>query len=138
MPQTSRGLTQDRKRLAVGQSHEMQYEAKSRRTTPAAVAKAAKRAGVSRASVDAQLQSSQRRGRSIDRQRINLNQPHEVRYWSSKFGVKAAQLRAAVTLVGPMAKYVQDFLLQRRLPSARVVPSLFGTVITDANETRAN
>ena len=72
-----------------------------------------------------------RTGRSIDRQRISLNQPHEVRYWSAKFGVKPAQLRAAVRLVGPMAKYVQDFLLQRRLPHARVVPSLFGTGITN-------
>ena len=138
MPRTSRGRTQDRKQLAAGQPHEVLYEAKSRRTTSAAVTKASKRAGVSRASVDAELRRSRRQGRSIDRQRINLNQPHEVRYWSSKFGVKSAQLRAAVTLVGPMAKYVQDFLLQRRLPGARVVPSLFGTVITDANETRGN
>jgi hypothetical protein len=137
MPQTSRGRVQDRKRLATGQPHEMQYEAKSRRTTDAAVATAAKRAGVSRAAVDAELRRSRRQGRSIDRQRISLNQPHELRYWSSKFGVKPAQLRAAVKLVGPMAKYVQDFLLQRRLSGARVLPSLFGTVITDASETRA-
>jgi hypothetical protein len=34
-------------------------------------------------------------------------------------------------LVGAMAKYVQHFLLQRRLPHARVVPSLFGTVVTN-------
>ena len=38
-----------------------------------------------------------------DRQRINLNQPHEVRDWAEKFGVSEAELQAAVQKVGNQA-----------------------------------
>ena len=128
--ESSRDRTQDRKRVVAGQSHELHYEATSRRTTTA-VEQAIERVRLGGAGVDAELRWARRTGSSTDRQRISLNQPHEVRYWSGKFGVKPAQLRAAVRLVGPTTKHVQDFLLQRRLPYACVVPSLFGTVITN-------
>ena len=55
MPQTSRGRTQDRKRVASGQEHEVRYQAKSRSTTGTAVKKAVKKVGNSRAKVDAGL-----------------------------------------------------------------------------------
>ena len=38
-----------------------------------------------------------------DRARINIHEDYEVKYWTHKFGVTAAQLQAAVRAVGPMA-----------------------------------
>ena len=48
-----------------------------------------------------------------DRQRINVDQDHEVRYWSQKLGVTPDQLRQAVQDVGPMAKAVEQRLRGR-------------------------
>jgi hypothetical protein len=38
-----------------------------------------------------------------DRQRVNVNEDYEVRYWTGKWGVSADQLKAAVRKVGVMA-----------------------------------
>ena len=54
-PRTSRGRTQDRKRVAAGQEHEVRYQAKSRSTTGQAVKSAVKKVGNSRRKVDAEL-----------------------------------------------------------------------------------
>jgi hypothetical protein len=48
-----------------------------------------------------------------DRSRINVNQPHEMSYWSKKFGVSEAELRTAVEKVGPMADKVEQQLGRR-------------------------
>ena len=45
-----------------------------------------------------------------DRTRINVNQPHEVRYWSRKLGVSEEALRSAVQTAGPMVDKVQQHL----------------------------
>ena len=45
-----------------------------------------------------------------DRERINVNQEHEVRYWCEKFGVTPEDLKCAVEDVGPMAKDVEKEL----------------------------
>jgi hypothetical protein len=45
-----------------------------------------------------------------DRDRINLTEDYEVRYWSDKFGVSDLELQAAVEKVGPMVKNVSHFL----------------------------
>ena len=49
-----------------------------------------------------------------DRSRINVNQPHELTYWSRKFGVSQDEVRNAVQQVGPMADKVQQHLNARR------------------------
>ncbi|MDH1180866.1 DUF3606 domain-containing protein, partial [Achromobacter mucicolens] len=36
-----------------------------------------------------------------DRSRINVNEAHELRYWTQALGVTEAQLRDAVKAVGP-------------------------------------
>jgi hypothetical protein len=43
-----------------------------------------------------------------DRTRINVNQEHEVRYWSEKLGCTADELRSIVDEVGPMAADVEQ------------------------------
>ena len=58
---------------------------------------------------------SQRGGQ--DRNRINVNEKHEVAYWTKKYGVTAEQLRAAVAAVGDQASTVQKHLKLRN-PSA--------------------
>jgi len=48
--------------------------------------------------------------RPQDAQRVNVDQEHEIRYWSEKFGVSAEMLREAVEQVGPMVENVADYL----------------------------
>lgn len=45
-----------------------------------------------------------------DRDRINIHESHEVAYWTKRFGVTEAQLKAAVAAVGVMVKDVQRHL----------------------------
>lgn len=42
-----------------------------------------------------------------DDERINVDQDHELGYWSEKFGVSREQLREAVRAAGPMVKDVE-------------------------------
>jgi hypothetical protein len=36
----------------------------------------------------------------VDRTRINMNEPYELRYWSKELGVSTAQLKSVVKKVG--------------------------------------
>ena len=45
-----------------------------------------------------------------DRARVNVNEDHEVRYWSEAFGVTKEQLSAAVKAVGNSADKVREHL----------------------------
>jgi hypothetical protein len=49
-----------------------------------------------------------------DDQRINVNQQHEVNYWSRKLGVTPGELRKAVETAGPM---VADVARQLNAPN---------------------
>ena len=45
-----------------------------------------------------------------DRNRIDVSEEHELRYWTEKFHVSPDELRSAVQKVGPMVKDVQRHL----------------------------
>lgn len=45
-----------------------------------------------------------------DRARINLHEPHELKYWTQKFGVSPEQLKAAVEKAGVSSAAVAQFL----------------------------
>jgi hypothetical protein len=45
-----------------------------------------------------------------DDARINVEQEHELNYWSEKFGVSREELRKAVQAAGPMVKDVRQQL----------------------------
>lgn len=45
-----------------------------------------------------------------DRDRISLNQEHEVQYWTKALGVSADQLQKAIQAVGPTAEAVRRHL----------------------------
>jgi Protein of unknown function (DUF3606) len=42
-----------------------------------------------------------------DDRRINVDQDHELSYWSNKLGVSRDKLREAVAKAGPMVKNVE-------------------------------
>jgi len=42
-----------------------------------------------------------------DRVRINMNQEHEVRYWTEQFDVSREELQRAIDKVGPMVDAVE-------------------------------
>lgn len=52
---------------------------------------------------------TQQRG-GQDRTRINVNQDHELRYWTERFGVSADALRSAVAEVGVQVDKVEAYL----------------------------
>jgi hypothetical protein len=45
-----------------------------------------------------------------DRSRINVNESHEIRYWTQRFEVSEAELRKAVAEVGVSVKAVAEHL----------------------------
>ncbi|MCT8179786.1 DUF3606 domain-containing protein [Variovorax sp. Varisp41] len=45
-----------------------------------------------------------------DRSRINVNEAHEMRYWTQTLGVTEAQLRSAVAAAGVEVKDVRTYL----------------------------
>ena len=47
---------------------------------------------------------------AADRSRVNVNEAHEVAYWTKTFGVSEEQLRAAVKAAGPMVEDVRKQL----------------------------
>jgi hypothetical protein len=47
---------------------------------------------------------------SPDRDRINVNEDYELRYWTTTLGVSSDELRAAVAAVGPTAVAVRKHL----------------------------
>lgn len=55
-----------------------------------------------------------------DDSRIDVNQDHEVKRWSEKFGVSREDLRRAVQQVGPMVKKVREHLNIWTKPKDRV------------------
>lgn len=48
-----------------------------------------------------------------DRSLINLNQEHEVRYWTQALDVTEDELREAVRAVGSSASAVREYLRSR-------------------------
>ena len=50
-----------------------------------------------------------------DRDRINVNEERELRYWCHKFGCTEGELRAAVKARGVIAKDVEAYLRRQGL-----------------------
>jgi hypothetical protein len=48
-----------------------------------------------------------------DRDRINIDEEYELRYWSEKLDISPEQIQSAVAKVGPMVKDVRDHLALR-------------------------
>ena len=48
-----------------------------------------------------------------DASKVNVHEQYEVEYWTKKFGVTPAQLKAAVSRVGTSASKVEQDLKRR-------------------------
>jgi hypothetical protein len=102
----------DRALIALSETYEVNYWAKKFKVTPAKLKAAVRKIGRSAKKVEAHFADERRKAR--DQALIAVNQPHEVRYWSSKFKVTPAKLKAAVAKVGRSAKKVEAYFAEER------------------------
>jgi hypothetical protein len=102
-----RGST-DRLLIALSQPHEVRYWSKKFRVTPAKLKAAVKVAGRSAKKVEAYIKLLKHKAR--DRALISTKEAYEVRYWSKKFKVTPARLKAAVKAAGHSSKKVEAYI----------------------------
>lgn len=98
----------DRGLISLSEAYEVRYWAKKFKVTPLKLKAAVKAAGRSAKKVEAYIKLQKHK--ASDRLLIALSQPYEVSYWSKKFKVTPARLRAAVKAVGHSSKKVGAYL----------------------------
>jgi hypothetical protein len=109
----------------LSEPYEVAYWSKKFKITPAKLKAAVKKAGHSAKNVETYIKLQKHK--AADRARIAMSQPYEVSYWSKKFKVTPARLKAAVAAVGHSSKAVGAHLAKRKAPkkakkSARKAP----------------
>ncbi len=97
----------DRSLIAVSEPYEVRYWSKKFKVTPAKLKYAVKKVGHSAKKVEAYLTLQKHKAR--DKALIAISEPYEVRYWSKKFKVTPARLKAVVGEVGHSSKKVGAF-----------------------------
>jgi hypothetical protein len=102
----------DRGLIALSEAYEVRYWSKKFKVTPAKLKAAVKAVGHSAKKVEAYIKLQKHKAR--DRALIALSQPYEVSYWSKKFKVTPARLRAAVKAVGHSSKKVGAYLAPKK------------------------
>ncbi len=102
----------DRGLIALSESYEVSYWSKKFKVTPAKLKAAVKAAGHSAKKVEAYIKLQKHKAR--DRALIALSQPYEVSYWSKKFKVTPAKLKAAVKAAGRSSKKVAAYLASKK------------------------
>ena len=108
----SKRASSDRSLIAVSQAHEVRYWSKKFKVTPAKLKAAVKKVGHSSKKVAAYFKAQKSMAR--DKMFIAVSQPHEVRYWSKKFKVTPARLKAAVKAAGRSSKKVGAYLSKKK------------------------
>ena len=98
----------DRGLIALSEPYEVAYWSKKFKITPAKLKAAVKKVGRSAEKVEAYIKLQAHK--AADRARIAVSQPYEVSYWSKKFKVTPARLKAAVAAVGHSSKSVGTYL----------------------------
>ena len=56
------------------------------------------------------MPDSKQKTSSPDRDRINVNEDHELRDWATRFGVGTNEVKAAVKAVGDNARKVEEYM----------------------------
>jgi hypothetical protein len=102
----------DRALIALSEAYEVSYWSKKFKITPAKLKAAVKAVGHSAKKVEAYIKLQKHKAR--DRALISLSEAYEVRYWSKKFKVTPARLKAAVKAVGHSSKKVGDYLAKAK------------------------
>lgn len=103
----------DRGLIALGEAYEVAYWSKKFKITPAKLKAAVKKVGRSAKKVEAYVKLQAHK--AADRARIAVSQPYEVSYWSKKFKVTPARLKAAVAAVGHSSKAVGAYFAKGRV-----------------------
>ena len=98
----------DRRLIALSQPHEVRYWSKKFKVTPAKLKAAVKVVGRSSKKVGDYIKRL--KGRARDRAMISTKQAYEVRYWSKKFKITPAKLKATVKAAGRSSKKVAAYL----------------------------
>jgi len=104
----------DRGLIALSEPYEVAYWSKKFKITPAKLKATVQKAGHSAKKVEAYIKLQKHK--AADRARIAMSQPYEVSYWSKKFKVTPAKLKAAVAAVGHSSKAVGAHLAKRKAP----------------------
>ena len=102
----------DRGLIALSEAYEVRYWSKKFKVTPLKLKAAVKVVGRSARKVEAYIKLQKHK--ASDRALIALSQPYEVSYWSKKFKVTPAKLRAAVKAVGHSSKKVGAYLSPKK------------------------
>jgi len=102
----------DRALIALGERYEVAYWSKKFKVTPAKLKYAVKKVGHSAKKVEAYIELQKHR--AADKMRIALSEPYEVRYWSKKFKITPAKLKAAVAAAGHSSRKVGAYLASRK------------------------
>ncbi|MBR0874523.1 DUF3606 domain-containing protein [Bradyrhizobium tropiciagri] len=102
----------DRALIALSESYEDAYWSKKFKITPARLKAVVKKVGHSARKVEAYLK--EQKHKAADRARIAISEPYEVRYWSKKFKVTPARLKAAVAEVGHSSKKVGTYFAAKK------------------------
>ena len=102
----------DRGLIAMSEPYEVRYWSKKFKVTPAKLKYAVKKVGHSAKKVEAYIKLQKHKAR--DKALIAVSQPYEVRYWSKKFKVTPARLKAAVKAAGHSSKKVGAYLAKKR------------------------
>jgi hypothetical protein len=100
----------DRGLIALSQPHEVSYWSKKFKVTPAKLKAAVKVAGRSSKKVGDYIKHLKDRARARDRALISTKEAYEVRYWSKKFKITPAKLKATVKVAGRSSKKVAAYL----------------------------
>jgi Protein of unknown function (DUF3606) len=105
---TKRSGSSDRGLIALSEPYEVRYWSKKFKVTPAKLRYAVKKVGHSAKKVEAYIKLQKHKAR--DRALISTKEAYEVRYWSKKFKVTPARLKAAVKAAGHSSKKVGAYL----------------------------
>src|SRR5258708_36245187 len=102
----------DRALIALGEAYEVAYWSKKFKITPAKLKTTVRKVGHSARKVEAYLK--EQKHKAADRALIALSQPYEVRYWSKKFKITPAGLKAAVAAAGHSSTNVAAYLERKK------------------------
>ncbi|MCP3463774.1 MULTISPECIES: DUF3606 domain-containing protein [unclassified Bradyrhizobium] len=109
----------DRALIALGERYEVAYWSKKFKVTPAKLKYAVKKVGHSAKKVEVYIKLQKHR--AGDKMRIALSEPYEVRYWSKKFKITPAKLKAAVAAAGHSSKKVEAYLAGQKAAKKKAV-----------------
>jgi hypothetical protein len=98
--------------IALSEPYEVAYWSKKLKITPAQLKAAVKKVGHSARKLEAYIK--EQKHKAADRNLIALSQPHEVRYWSKKFKITPARLKATVAAAGHSSKNVAAYLARKK------------------------